>query len=304
MIKRHNHKDLIWIDLFQPTQEEIREIMEEFSIHPGVANDLLTPTFKPLVDLYKDFIYLVMHFPAIKHTHSQETNQEVDFIISEKFLITSRYDTIDPIHKFSKVFDVNSVLEKENINQKGWYLFFLLIKKLYGSMDHELEQIQDALEKAEEKIFKGEEKRMVQELSMISRDLLNLKQATNTHRDTLESLVDAGDELFGEDFVNHMKDVISEYQKLRHITEINKESLVELRNTNDSLLSTKQNEIMKVLTIMAFVTFPLSLIASVFGMNTLHMPIIGSENDFWIIIGIMIALTTTFFLFFRYKKWL
>lgn len=304
MIKRHNHKDLIWIDLFQPTQKEIREIMEEFNIHPGVANDLLSPTFKPLVDLYKDFIYLVMHFPAIKHTHSQETNQEVDFIISEKFLITSRYDTIDPIHKFSKVFDVNSILEKENINQKGWYLFSLLINKLYGSIDHELEQIQDSLEKAEEKIFKGEEKRMVQELSMISRDLLNLKQATNTHKDTLESLIKAGDELFGDDFVDHMKDVISEYQKLRHIIDINKESLLELRNTNDSLLTTKQNETMTVLTIMAFVTFPLSLLASVFGMNTVETPIVGHNNDFWIVVGIMFTLATLFFFFFKYKKWL
>lgn len=304
MIKRHNFKNLTWIDLFQPTQDELREIMEEFNIHPGVTNDLLTPTYKPTVDLYKDFIYAVIHFPALKHTHSTEPNQEVDFIIGKKFLITSRYDTIDPIHKFSRVFEVNSVLEKENIMEEGWYLFFLLINKLYAAIDHEIECIQDSLKKSEEMIFRGEEKKMVKELSNTSRDLLNLKQATNTHKDTLESLISAGEELFGEDFANHMQSVIDEYQKLRHTIEINRESLTELRNTNNSLLSTKQNETMTVLTIMAFVTFPLSLLASVFGMNAQHMPIVGEPYDFWIIVGVMLVLASIFFFFFKYKKWL
>ena len=80
--------------------------------------------------------------------------------------------------------------------------------------------------------------------------------------------------------------------------------LAELRETNNSLVYTKQNEAMKVLTIMAFITFPLSLLAGIFGMNTTATPLIGSRHDFWIIISIMITATVAFFGFFKYKKWL
>ena len=61
---------------------------------------------------------------------------------------------------------------------------------------------------------------------------------------------------------------------------------------------------MKVLTIMAFITFPLSVIASIFGMNTKTLPIVGVPHDFWIIMGIMVFATIMFFALFKYKKWL
>ena len=77
----------------------------------------------------------------------------------------------------------------------------------------------------------------------------------------------------------------------------------ELRKTNDSLLSTKQNEIMKVLTLMSFVAFPLTVIASIFGMNS-NLPIVGQSNDFLIILGIMIATAIFLFGIFKFKKWL
>ena len=304
MVKKYTYKKLTWVDLFKPTQEEVRQIMDEYEIHPNVANELITPNFKPKVDLHKNFIYLILHFPAIKHSNEGEVNQEVDFIIGKDFIITSRYDTIDAIHKFSKVFEVSSTLEKGIVNENAGELFFLILSKLYASVFHELEYIEDSLEKTESKIFQGEEKMMVQELSNIGRDLLNLKQATNSHREVLESLQELGGEFYDEEFAHQMDVVIKEFGRLRHGIEINRESLNELRDTNDSLLSTKQNETMMVLTIMAFVTFPLSLLASIFGMNTSHMPLVGQQNDFWMVIGIMSLLTILFFLFFKYKKWL
>ena len=70
------------------------------------------------------------------------------------------------------------------------------------------------------------------------------------------------------------------------------------------MVSTKQNEVMKGLAIMAFVTFPLSLIATIFGMNTHYLPIVGMRGDFWVIIGAMLFLTACFFWYFKRKRWL
>ena len=304
MITKQEHNNITWIDVESPTQEEIHALMEEYEIHPAVAEELLLPSIKPKIELYENFIYLILHFPAFKHTHKGQQNQEVDFIIGKNFLITTRYDTIDPIHKFSKIFEVHSALHTEEHEDHIEILFFQMIKKLYGALEHELEYIRDSLREIETNVFKGKEKEMVIELSSVSRDLLNFKQAISLHKDIIEQFELSGQKFFGDSFPNQLKSVQRERNKVLHSLEIDIAFLTELRETNNSLLSSKQNEVMKVLTILAFITFPLSLVAAVFGMNTVYTPVLGINNDFWIIVSVMMAATFIMFLFFKYKKWL
>lgn len=304
MISVYKHKHLTWIDVESPSPEEVREIMEKYAIDPLVADELLLPTLKPHVDRYSNFIYLVLHFPAFKHSHTGNTNQEIDFIIGKDFLITTRYDSVDPLHKFSKVFEVNSILDKSDIGDHAGFLFFYMIRKLYKSLEHELEYIEDSLEIIEDDIFEGKEKEMVIALSKISRDLLNLKQALNPHQEILTSFSKVGKVFFGDNFGNHLNSIMGEYYRIKNNISVHTDTLHELRQTNNSLLTTKQNEVMKVLTIMAFVTFPLSLIASIFGMNTKHIPIVGGPFDFWIVMGIMGVAGLLMFIFFKKRHWL
>jgi magnesium transporter len=305
MITRYHHRNVTWIDVEAPTNEELHQLMDEFSIHPHVAEELLLPTLKPRVEYFDNFIYLILHFPAFRHTHAAtQRNQEVDFIIGKDFLITTRYDTIDPLHKFSKLFEVSSLLDKSTIGDHGGFLFFHMVRKLYGALDHELEYIGDKLDMIESRMFDGQEKEMVAEISYVSRDLLNLKQALSLHREVLQSFDVAATQFFGDDFSTPVKTILGEYYRIESALRAKLDIVAELRETNNSLVSTKQNEVMKVLTIMAFVTFPLTLISSLFGMNAVSLPIVGRTNDFWIIVGMMAMLAFSFFIFFKHKKWL
>lgn len=305
MLNRYTHGKLVWIDLEHPTQEEVRALIDEFSLPPLVAEELLLPTPKPRVETHENLIYLILHFPALRHTHIEASQgQEIDFVVGHNFIITTRYDTVDPIHKFSKVFEVNSVLDKSALGEHAGFVLFYMLKKLYKSVEHELEFVQSALDDAEARIFEGQEKEMVGALSIIGRDLLNLRQSIEPHRDILKTLEGEGKVFFGEDFAPYLRAISNEYYRVHNHIMRNTESLKELRETNNSLVSTKQNEVMKVFTIMAFVTFPLMLVTSTFGMNTSYLPIVGHKYDFAIIMGMMASATILFYIFFKYKKWL
>lgn len=303
MMERYAHNGITWIDLESPTSDEVRTLIEEYGIDPVVGEELLLPTLKPRIEAHPNFMYLILQFPALRHTHVEKA-QEIDFIVGKDFLITTRYDTIDPLHKFSKVFEVHSVVGERVIGEHAGFLFYYILRKLYKSVDHEIESIRSGLENIEAQIFQGREREMVAALSDAGRNLLNLRQTIEPHRDILRSLEFEGRSFWGDPFLPYLRALTSEYYRVHNHIMRNTESLKELRETNNSLLYTKQNEVMKILTIMAFVTFPLSLFAGIFGMNTDSMPIVGHPQDFWIITGIMLAGTAVMFGYFKHKEWL
>ncbi len=286
-----------------PTNEEVRQIMEEFDIHPIVADELLGPSLRPKIDQYENFIYLILHFPAIRHSH-QSKSQEVDFIIGKEFLITVRYELLDPLHKFSKVFEVNSILDKSEIGEHAGFLFFYMIRKIYNSLGHELLIIGDTLKSIEERIFAGEERKMVKELSIIHRDLLEFHRALRMHRGVLHSFADVSGDFFGKPFAHYTENIIGEYLKVEEMLQDQKEVLGDLHSTNNSLLTTKTNEIMKLLTATTFIMLPATFIGQLFGMRTENTPLIGHPHDFYIVLSIMVLVALTTFIVFKIKKWL
>ena len=306
MIIEHKNKNITWVDLENPTQDEARKVAEKYHIDPFVADELLAPTLRPKVDYHDNYIYLILHFPIAQGKDSDENPrnriQEVDFIIGEKFIITTRYNAVDALLEFSKAFEVQAILNRFKSYDHAGYLFFYMIQHLYRSFMNRLESISDQLTDIEHKIFSGQEKQMVFEISKLNRLLLNYQQATHMHKEILESFQTAGTKLFGKDFGYHLHGILGEYHRVKNEMAGSKDYLDELRNTNDSLLSTKQNEVMKILTVTTFIVLPLSLIAGIFGMNTKSTPIVGHPQDFLIVLGVMLVITGSLFILFRFKK--
>lgn len=303
MISRYTHGDLVWIDLESPTRDEVCDLIEEFDIDLVVAEELLLPSTKGRVELHPNFAYLVFHFPALRHTHTG-TGQEVDFIVGKKFIITTRYETIDPLHTFSKAFEVNSVLDTSMISQHAGFIFFYMLKKLYDAVDDEIAYIRAELQEIESEIFQGHEKAMVVTLSNTARNLMGLRQTIEPHRDILRSLEFEGKTIWGEPFLPYLRMLTSQYYRVHNHIMRHGELLREMRDTNDSLLNAKQNETMKVLTVIAFIMLPLSFIAGLFGMNSDNMPIIGHPLDFWLISAVMVVIAILLIGYFKHKEWL
>lgn len=308
MITRQEIEKITWIDLINPTKEDVLAIMDEFDIHPVVAEELLVPTLHSRVDEYPKYLYLILHFPALRHTQKSHQdladNQEIDIIIGKKFLITTRYSNLDPILNLAKTLEINSILQKNTFGEHAGFLFYHLMKRLYTSLEIETQFIADALIHVENRMFDGKERDLVFELSVISSSLVGFRTSIRPHREVLNSLEIVGKDFFDKDFGHYLKAITDQHYKVFNIVQSNFDTLGELRETNNSLLSTKQSETMKTLTIMAFVTFPLSLIASIFGMNTTHTPIAEGPFGFWYIMLLMLIASGIFFTYFKYKKWL
>ncbi len=304
MVNTYTYKNVTWVDMESPTRDEIREVMKKYNIHPTAAEELILPSPRSKVDTYPDFIYLVLHFPAWKLSH-QKSTQEIDFVICKNYIITTRYETVDPLHKFAKMFEVNSILDRNAlIGEHAGYMFYYMMRELYRSLEDELETVKDALEEIEKKTFTGQEREMVYEISKAARELLDFKHATSLHEDVLETFSSLSKDFFGPEFARYSGTIKSDFLKVHKGVQGVSESLHEIRETNDALLEAKQNKNIMTLTVITFITAILGIIVGLFAADFKHAPIVGMPYDFWVLAGILVAIGVFFTAVFYHKKWL
>jgi magnesium transporter len=303
MQTKRNIGNVVWVDLLSPTSEDVRSVINEYGIDPRAMQDIVLPTDRPIIEKYGEFVYFVLHFPS----YSKNTNaakHEIDFILSKNFILTARYENIEALYKFEKISDVNSITEHGNDAHDSGALLSQMLLSMYKSLDDGLESIKMSLDEVENGVFKGEEKDMVFKLSKISRELLSFRHALEPHGDVFYKLYEHGINLLGKEFELNMNRINSGLKKITLATRRYSESLAELRRTNDSLLETKQNEIMKIFTGITVISSVLTIISSWFLVESKSKPFGASDHAFWYVGLIMLGVAIVLGLIMKKKKWL
>ena len=304
MVSKHTYNGITWIDLESPTNEEVFNIADEFSVPPVVAEEFISKTIHSKVDVYNNLLYLVLHFPVWHEKRkNDDTEQEIDFVIGKNFLITIHYDTKNPLHELFKRFENHTLLDAKSLGDHAGYLMYHVVKELYKNVMNELEKMHPEMKEVERGIFEGKEKETVRIISELNRKILDFRQAMRFHSETLKSFETAGKKFFNPEFSFYLEAMMGEYNKIKTVLDNHKDVLIDLRETNDSLLSLKTNETIKNLTIMNFVILPITVITGIFSMNTSEA-LLRSSGDFYIVIAAMIATGLVMLLYFKVKKWL
>lgn len=297
MIKQLKYKNVTWIDVTRPSREEIDNLAKQYNLHDLAVEELLNPSNRSKVDWYEEYIYLTLHFPLGKYTVT-----EIDFILGKDFIITSHPETVQPLAEFAQILDGGNDNKKEKGFHAG-HMFYYMIRELYDPLEIELDGINRKLKQIEEKIFAGQEAEMIRALSQTNHQLLDIKWSLKFHREVLNSLIPVGKDFYGEKFDYYLRAIISEYEHIAELVKSNKEIFSELHSTNESLITIKNGLTMRVLTVLAFIFLPVSLISFIFSMSG-SAPIVESYLG-WagiICLQILAALIATGLA--KYKKWI
>lgn len=295
MIFRHDRAGVTWVDIESPTEGELASVMQEFQIDPRIEEEIISPTAYPLFIPFEKYVYMVLHFPTALPGGGTK-NQEIDFIVSDDFIITARYEVIDPIHNLHKVFEAEELLGMPAGGKKEQVLLERIFRRLYGALGAEVEEAARQLEVIERDIFSGKERATVRAISQVGRTLLRFETTLARHEEPLSAFVNelSSPAFFGKAFAELGARIRAEREHAVNLVASYRAVARELRDTNDSLLSSSQNEVMKTLTVVTFIVLPLTLIAAVFQMNVPGAPLMDNPHAFWIILACMIAISTTF----------
>jgi magnesium transporter len=309
MVTRHvrgtGSRLITWVDMESPTRSELRDVMREFRIDARIEEEIIGVTPYPIVVSSPNYLYMILHFPASDPTGGAR-NQEIDFIVGKNFLITARYEVIQSIHNLHKVFEAEELLGVPEAVEHVDALLERILRRMYSALREEVEVIGKRLERIESDIFSGKERQTVHIISEVNRVLLRFDTTIGRHSESLSSLLSelSLPSFFGKPFLAKAARIDAELEHVDSLIASYREVALELRETNDSLLSASQNEVMKTLTVITFIILPLTLLSSLFQINAPDRPLVNDPHAFLIIVICSILLIGFLLYFSKIKHWL
>ncbi len=302
-MKKIQYKKITWIDFENPSADDILYLQENFNIHPLAIEEFMTPTIRPKATQYEECLFLTIHIPLFDAKIRTTYPGELDIILTKNHLITGHVNHIFQLNDFFDKLEKNEGKRMIYIDKTPAHLLYSLLQILVESCFPKLDHIIHNLSKIEEEIFRGNEKNMVFEISVVKRDILNFRRTLKPQRSVLESIIEKDERFVPNDIKPYYQDLIGTNVRLWNSLENTKETIESLEETNNSLLSNKLNMTMKVLTIFSAVMMPMTVYSNILAMSA-DIPFGKNSHGFWIHIGIMMIISIFTITIFRLKKWL
>ncbi len=308
MLKKLTAKNFSWIDIDQPTTDDIAYVRKNYGIRDIVLNRLIPPMKRSEIEEYSQYFFVILHFPIFDRALRKSHPEELDVIITKDTLITSHNGKLSEHNKFFQICNECTDEKLIYLGKGHIHLLYHLLDSLIDAQLPMLDRIAENIIQIEEKVFKGQEQEMLREIAIVKRDIIEFRRIVKPQHSILETLNHKAYKLFGESFMKnmerHSQEIIGSNIKIWNTIENHKEMIESIEETNQGLLSHKLNEIMKFLTATSVILTPMAIIINIWGMNIGGMPLTGNPAGFFIVI--ILTLLTGFSLsaYFRARKWM
>jgi len=287
MFKVIQSEKVIWIDIMQPTEEDVKYLEEHFFFHPFILKSVIPQIRHPRFENYGDYLFLVLHYPFFQKETRETRSQELDILVTKDTLITIHYHTILPLKDFFTRLTLFEKEQKEFTDEGAGEVLYRLLNELLKDSFPKLDHIDEGIEKIKKEILKNKKEEVIKEISILKNDLIDFQRVIQPQTPVFKGLKESSEMFFGKHFYPYFDELFNYFSTIKETIQSQYETLNELEETNNSFLAIQNNEILKVLTNFTVIIAPLILIASIFGMNACYLPFGGKSSNFWIVFGIM-----------------
>jgi magnesium transporter len=298
-----NAHGLTWIHLDRPTQEEASQLAERFGWHPLDVEDVLSKRQRPKIDEYADYRFVVLHFPVYDKAVGRLNAAELDVFIGPDYLVTLPAVELLPVTRLFQRSADDEELRDQLFSKGSGYLLYHVLDDLFDYCFPILDKIGYKLDRIEDEMFEGRSEEIVRDLSNIKQEIISYRKIIKPERSTLRLLERHVDSFLPEELELYFDDIVDAAERIWDLLDNYKEVVEALEDTNESVISHRQNDVLRLLTIFSVTMLPLTVLTGLFGMNV-AFPGEGRPAAFWIILGLLVATLVSMVGFFRYKRWI
>jgi magnesium transporter len=296
---------LTWVNAVAPDLDTAQALAERFGWHPLDVEDIVSKRQRPKVDDYEDdrYLFAVLHFPVYDKAVQRLNAAELDIFIGEDYLVTLPTRELLPVTRLFARCEADEVYREQLFAKGSGRLLYEVLDDLFDYCFPILDKIGHKLDRIEDDMFEGAAEDVVRDISNAKQEIISYRKVIKPERSTLRVLERRINRFLPEELELYFDDINDAVERIWDQLDNYKEVVEALESTNESVISHRQNNVLRLLTLISVTMLPLTLITGVFGMNVIY-PGEATRVAFWVILGALVATLLGMIGFFRWKRWL
>jgi magnesium transporter len=296
---------LRWIDIPRPASADGEWLRAEFGFHPLDLEDVFSRNQRPKLDTYDDYLFLVMQFPVYEKARKRLIAVELDLFVGPDYLVTLPSNDLPPLQALFERFGEREDLRHQVFSKGSGYLLYRIIDACVDASFPMLRKMGLKLDQLEDDIF--EERRtseIVRDINDLKQEIISFRRIVRPQRAVLGDLEKTKQRYLAEEMEIYFDDISDAAERIWDLLDNYKEVIDSLESTNESVLTHRLNDSLRILTAFSVMLLPLTLIASVYGMNV-QLPFMEhGPVAFWLVMVVMVLALVVMLAFFRRRGWL
>lgn len=292
-------RTMLWVDLTDPTQEEVAAIGKVFAFHPLALEDTLADDIRPKIDQYEGYAFIA--FYGLTHSRDGCRTHSVDIFIGGTYMVTF-HDSELP------VIEETATRWKQNVaalgNRGPGFLLYSLLDALVDGYFPVIDEITERAEELEEAVLNGGAPLLQGSIIQLRRELLMIRRVAGPERDVMNVLVRRDPPYFGKKEVVYFQDVYDHLLRVIDSVDLTRDMLAGVLDANLSMVSYNLNVVVKRLTSSSIILMSITLVAGIYGMNFAHMPELEWQFGYAFALGLMALIGVAEFVIFKRIDWL
>jgi magnesium transporter len=292
-----------WIHIESPRSADRDWLEEHFDFHQLDYEDVFSRNQRPKLDQYDDYVFIVLHFPLFDKDSGRILTAELDLFMGPDFLITLPNIPLPPLSAMFERYREKEDLRVEVFSKGPGYLLYKIVDTGVDASFPMLRKTGIKLDRLEDDIFEGRSSEIVRDISDTKQEIINFRKIVRPQRAVLRDLERTKQRYLQEELEIYFDDISDAAERIWDTLENYKEVIDGLESTNESVLSHRLNESFRILTAASVLLLPLTLVASIFGMNV-DFPGEGQPVTFYLILALMAVMLAGLVILFRKRGWL
>lgn len=293
---------VVWLDVDGVHDAAIIEaIGASAEIHPLVLEDVMHTGERPKLEESGTSLFVSLRMLRILEEPRDVDDEQVSLVLGRSWVISFQErqgDVFDAVRE--RIRDGRGRIRKTGAD----YLFSSLLDAVVDHYFVVLEDIGDRVEDVYERVTRNPSRLDLDAIRRLKRELLFMRKAVWPLREVLSRLEHGESLLVSPDVVPYLRDVYDHAVQILDTLETFREMLTSLMDVYLSSLANRTNEVMKVLTMITTLFIPLSFLAGLYGMNFRFMPELEWKYGYFVVLGLMAAVSVGMLIYFRKKRWL
>jgi len=293
--------NILWVDIQDIDDVDIDLLTAVFNIHPLTIEDFIMANARPKVENFKDYLFLIMYsLECAGKCDSKIKMSEMDFCLGKNFLVTSHNHLVPTLALNKERIRKDSPIIKNGAD----FLLYALIDSLVDSYFPVIHEFDEMVDQMSDELFKDPTNETLKKIYHLKNEIIHLRRTIGPQADVI-SLLTRGDypQVTTPNAI-YFRNIYDGLIRINDIVGTSRDIITGAMEAYVSVVSNRLNEIMKTLTVISTIVMPLTLIASIYGMNFKHMPELEHRFGYPAVIFTMTLITIVMMIYFKRRKWL